>query len=56
VHDDKKLERLDPESEACFKTLVEAIAEELGARVAFGMILEHPKAAAILPNSSPTAY
>ena len=36
MDDDKKLERLDPESETCFKTLVETIAEELGARVAFG--------------------
>ena len=36
-NDDKsKLERLDPESEACFQALAARIAEELSARIAIG--------------------
>lgn len=33
---DTKLERMDPESEACFAALVESIHWELSARIAMG--------------------
>ena len=33
---DPKLERMDPESEACFAALAERIAWELSARIAMG--------------------
>jgi hypothetical protein len=33
---DSQLERMDPESEACFAALVERIAWELSARIAMG--------------------
>jgi hypothetical protein len=33
---DPKLERMDPESEACFTALAERIAWELSARIAMG--------------------
>lgn len=36
MDDDPEAEPTDPESEACFPALKARIAEELGARVAFG--------------------
>jgi len=37
-----ELERLDPESEACFQALAARIAEELTARIAIGTTQHHP--------------
>ena len=36
THDTRELQRLDPESEACFDALRDHIAWELGARLAIG--------------------
>jgi hypothetical protein len=36
VDNRSNLQRLDPESEACFSALVARIGEELAARIAFG--------------------